>query len=99
MMFRAADMKSDAYVRSLLRPHTRRFYPRSLTRCSFSMVSNWVEGGYSDDMIVGAVCERHARGIGWAPALLFPSRCRRAARRTLPRALVLSNALYTLLPW
>ena len=51
-------------------------FTHTITCHSFSMVSNWVEGGYSDDMIVGAVCERHGRGIGWAPDLLFPSRCR-----------------------
>jgi hypothetical protein len=75
MMFRAADIKSDAYVLSYCFTSLAAL---SLIDplCSFSMVSNWVEGGYSDDMIVGAVCERHGRGIGWAPTLLFPSRCR-----------------------
>jgi hypothetical protein len=78
MMFRAADLKSDACVPALCFTLQSAFCTGfHLIICvSFSMVSNWVEGGYSDDMIVGAVCERHRRGIGWAPALLFPSRCR-----------------------
>jgi hypothetical protein len=94
MMFRSPDLKSDAYARAFNPNQTLVLFrfladaPHAPSR-SFSMISHWIEGGYSDDMIVGAVCKQHNRGIGWLPTLLFPSRCRSPPPPPLPPPLPL----------